>query len=423
MLNQKKKVLILGGGFAGLQLAQNLDRNLFEILLIDKQNHHQFQPLFYQVATARLEPSNISFPFRKLFQGTGNVQFRMGEAFSILPNENTVETTVGSFKFDFLVIALGCKTNFFGNTNIAKFALPMKTTSEAIGIRNHILRNFENLYAANSSEREGFLTIVIVGAGPTGVEMAGAFSEMRNDILPKDYQGLDFSALRIILLEGSPNTLNAMSDESKAASRTYLKEMGVEVRTEVFVKDYDGTLVTLSTGETLKSKNVIWAAGVTGNTLKGLDEKLLVRGNRFKVDRFNRIEGFENIFAIGDIAYMETPKYPTGHPQLANVAINQAKNLARNLKKKVQSQPLNEYEYTDLGSMATIGKHKAVVDLPFFKFQGYFAWFVWMFLHLMLILSVRNKMFIFLNWAWSYITKDTTLRLILGEEKATINTK
>jgi NADH dehydrogenase len=313
------------------------------------------------------------------------------------------------------VIASGCKTNFFGNHSVEKYAYSLKTTYDGIKIRNHILQSFEDLLSANEDEKEYLLNIVIVGAGPTGVELAGSFAEIRNHILPKDFPLIDFKRLKIILLEGSDHTLNSMSDLAKKASENYLKKMGVEVKTKVIVKDYDGKTITLNNGETIKSKQVIWTAGVTGNILKGIDEKIIVANKRFIVDRCNLIQGYSNIYAIGDIAYMETTKYPKGHPQLANVAINQAKNLARNFKALALSKPLKQYEYTNLGTMATIGKNKAVVDLPFIKFDGYFAWFIWMFLHLMLILSVRNKLIILINWAWNYLTKDTSLRLILKD--------
>lgn len=414
-MEQNKKVIVVGGGFAGLQFAKLLNNSIYDVLLIDKHNHHQFQPLYYQVASARLEPSNISFPFRKIFQKSRNIQIRLAEVTAIKAEQSFIETTIGNFSYDHLIIATGCKTNFFGNQHIEKHAFSMKTTEEAIEIRNHILLNFEKIISNNIIEKESLLNIVLVGAGPTGVELAGAFVEMKKHILPKDYPNTDFSQLKVILLEGSKNTLNSMSEESKKASRAYLEEMGVIVKTETFVTDYDGQIATLNTGETIKTKSLIWAAGVTGNIIEGLDQKYIIR-NRYKVDRLNKIQGTQNIYAIGDIAYMETPKYPNGHPQLANVAINQGKNLAQNLLNLLNNKPLKEYEYRDLGSMATIGKHRAVVDLPFVKFQGFFAWYIWMFLHLMLILSVRNKLFIFLNWAWSYLTKDSSLRLILRKK-------
>jgi NADH dehydrogenase len=412
----KKNIIVIGGGFAGLQLIRNLDMNDFNVLLLDKLNHHQFQPLFYQVATAQLEPSSISFPFRKIFQHKKNVQIRMAEVVKIDTNSNTVISTIGSFQYDYLVIASGCKTNFFGNNEIMKNALTLKTTYDAITIRNHILLNFEQIISAPETEKESLLNIVIVGAGPTGVELAGAFAEIKKNILPKDYPSIDFSKLNVILIEGSKQTLSSMSNNAQNASRNYLEQLDVTVYTEVFVKNYDGALVTLSNGMLIKTKNMIWAAGVTGNLIQGLKEEVLAPGNRIMVDQTNTVWGLSNVFAIGDIAYMQTPKYPKAHPQLANVAINQAKNLAKNFKAMSANKPLRDFEYKDLGSMATIGKNKAVVDLPFIKFKGYLAWYVWMFVHLMLILSVRNKLIIFINWIWNYFTKDTSLRLILSQK-------
>ena len=415
-MEQRKKIILIGGGFAGLHLAQQLNRSEFDVLLIDKQNHHQFQPLYYQVASARLEPSNISFPFRKIFQKSNNIQIRLAEVTKIIFTENKIETSIGDFNYDYLVIATGCKTNFFGNEQINKHALSMKTTEEAIEIRNNILLNFEKYISAKDHEKEALLNIVLVGAGPTGVELAGAFSEMKKHILPRDYPHIDFSKLNVILLDGSKNTLNSMSEESKKASRKYLEELGVIIRTETVVTNYDGVSATLNTGEVILTNNLIWAAGVTGNVIEGISQEQIIR-NRYKVDRFNKIIHTENIYAIGDIAYMETPLYPNGHPQLANVAINQGKNLASNFLNLLRGKAQKEYEYKDLGSMATIGKYRAVVDLPFIKFQGFFAWYIWMFLHLMLILSVRNKLSIFFNWAWSYLMKDSSLRLILKQKK------
>lgn len=411
----RKKIIILGGGFAGLQVAKKLNRGDFDVVLIDKQNHHQFQPLFYQVATARLEPANISFPFRKIFQRSKNIQIRLGEAIKIIPEKKELHTAEASYHYDYLVIATGCKTNFFGNAQIMKYAYGMKSTQEAIAIRNDILLSFEKFISSGEEEKEALLNIVIVGAGPTGVELAGAFAEMKKNILPKDYPHVDFGALTITLLEGSHHTLNSMSPQSQKKSRAYLEKMGVKIRTDVTVTDYDGTTVSLKNGETIKSKNVIWAAGVTGNIIEGLPETSINR-NRYIVDRYNRVKGHANIFAIGDIAYMETPKYPHGHPQLGNVAITQGKNVAHNLQALERSKPLKEYEYKDLGSMATIGEYKAVVDLPWLKFQGILAWFAWMFLHLMLMLSARNKFITFMNWTWNFFTKDSSLRLILKSD-------
>ncbi len=406
----KKQVIIIGGGFAGLNFAKGLDGKLFDVKLIDQVNHHQFQPLFYQVASSRIEPSNISFPFRKIFQRAA-IDFVLATVSTINPISRQVFTDNGNYTYDLLVIASGCKTNFFGNTQLEAHALTMKSTYEAIHIRNSILLSIEK--SAVNNNTGNFLTLVIVGAGPTGVELAGAFAEMKKNILPKDYPHLDFSGMKIMLIEGSKNTLNQMSPKSQTASKKYLTAMGVELMTETYVKNYDGTTITLNTGKTIECHNLIWAAGVTGNLIAGINDEAITKTRRYIVDRHNKLVDYANIYALGDIAYMQTEKYPNGHPQLANVAINQGKLLAKNFNRQVQKKPLIDYEYKDLGSMATIGKHKAVVELPFLKFSGYFAWFVWMFLHLMLILSVRNKLMIFINWAWNYLTNDNSLRLIL----------
>lgn len=412
-MKEKKKIILIGGGFAGIEFVKKIDSHLFDVLLIDKINHHQFQPLFYQVATSQIEPASISFPFRNIFKHKKNLQIRLAEVIEVNDTAQLVITTVGEFRYDYLVIAIGCKTNFFGNQNIAKYSFTLKTTYDSIAIRNHILQTFENIISAEEHEKENLMNLVIVGAGPTGVELAGAFAEIKKNILPKDYPGIDFTAFKIILVEGSKHTLNNMSAQAKEASRNYLLKMGVQIITEVFVKDYDGQVLQLSNGSVISSATVIWAAGVTGNVMKGLPPENIIQGNRIQVNRINQMLLSERIFALGDIAYMETPLYPKGHPQVANVAINQAKNLANNFKRIALQRTALEFEYKDLGSMATIGRNKAVVDLSFVKFKGYIAWLVWMFLHLMLILSVRNKLIIFINWSWAYITKDTSLRLIL----------
>lgn len=411
-----KQVVIIGGGFAGLNLARKLANTSNKVILVDKQNHHMFQPLFYQVASARLEPSSISFPFRAIFRHKKNVEFRYATVERIMPEESVIHTSMGTIPYDELVIATGCRTNFFGNEALEKYSMAMKSTQQTIHIRNSILSKFEKIIFVDQKEQEELMNLVIVGAGPTGVELAGAFAEMKTKVLPKDYPHYDFSKLRIILLEGSPNTLNAMGEKSRFYARKYLAEMGVEVRTSTVATDYDGHNLTLKTGEQIPTQTVIWAAGVQGNVIPGLEQATMVR-NRYQVNRFSQISGYEHIYAIGDIAYMETEKYPQGHPQLANVAINQGKVLAENLLARERGKVMKPFEYVDKGSMATVGKHKAVVELPHFQFQGYFAWLVWMALHLMLILSVRNKLAVFFNWAWRYITGDTSLRLILRDEK------
>jgi len=418
---KKKKIIVIGGGFAGIQLVRYLDKNLFKVMLIDRINYHQFQPLFYQVATSQIEPSNISFPFRHILKNKKHVQIRLAEVLNIEAENNVINTTIGDFHYDYLVIAIGCKTNFFGNNDICKHAFTLKTTYDAIKIRNHILRTFEDIASAKGLEKKSLLNLVIVGAGPTGVELAGAFAEIKKNILPKDYPRIDFKKFKISIVEGTKNTLNNMSDMAKATSRKYLENMDVKLTTETFVTGYDGNILKLSNGDTINTKTVIWAAGVTGNTIQGLPKECHTFGNRLKVNRINKVIESENIFAIGDIAYMETPKYPKGHPQLANVAVNQGKNLAKNFKRIIEVREPIDYVYKDLGSMATIGRNKAVVDFPFVKFKGYFAWFIWMSLHLMIILSVRNKLIIFINWAWVYVTKDSSLRLILKQKKDTCN--
>ncbi|UFK97181.1 NAD(P)/FAD-dependent oxidoreductase [Kaistella faecalis] len=414
-METREKIVIIGGGFAGLQLAKSLNNRRKKVIVIDRVNHHMFQPLFYQVACGRIEPSNISFPFRKIFQRSRNIQYRMTDVQKILPEQNKIITEDAEFTYDKLVIATGCKTNFFGNSKMEGLTFGMKNTQEAIAIRNHVLLTFERLIIERKRSDDGNWNIVIVGSGPTGVELAGAFSEMKKDILPRDYPHMNFENLNIILVSSTLTPLSVMSEDSQKMSEKYLKELGVRFMSDEFVTDYDGDRVYMKSGKTIPSNNVIWAAGVTGNIIDGLAPEIMVR-NRYKTDRFNRILGYENIYAIGDIAYMETPKYPQAHPQVANVAINQGKNLGRNFLKKSESE-WQKYEYNDQGSMATIGKHRAVVDLPNFKFQGFLAWYFWMFLHLMLILSVRNKIAVFFNWMWSYVNKDSSLRLIIIPNK------
>lgn len=407
----KPKLVVLGGGFAGLRLIRELPTGKFDILLIDKHNHHQFQPLFYQVATSQLEPSSISFPFRSVFRNRTDVRIRMGKALAVKSSEKKLVTDIGEFDYDYLVLATGCVTNYYGNAALAKHTLPLKSTIDAIAVRNHLLKTLEKVLYSTPTERQRLLTFVIVGAGPTGVELAGALAEIRRDVLPRDYQFINFSQMRVLLVEGSPNTLNSMSTEARQASAAYLQDMGVTLLTETYVKAYDGNTLKLSSGDEVTTATVIWAAGVTGLPLAGL-ETAVGPGNRYKVDRFNKVLGLDGLFALGDIALMETPLFAKGHPQLANVAIGQAINLAKNLNRPTESW--KEYEYHDKGSMATIGRNKAVVDLPFFRFKGYLAWVFWMALHLMLILGVKNKLIVFINWAWAYLTKNTSLGLILS---------
>lgn len=414
------KVVIVGAGFAGLRLARKLnDKPGFEILLIDKFNYHQFQPLFYQVATAALDASNISFPLRKAFQKSKNVRIRVEEVKQVVFDENKIITESEEISYAILVLATGANTNFFGNQNVAVNAFPMKSTVEALQIRHRLVQNFEDaLLAKDPLQLQKLLNIVVVGGGPTGVEVSGALAEMKKYVLPKDYPELDFSKMNIYLLEGGDRTLATMSEKSSEDSCRYLKKLGVTVMTNTLVKDYDGEQIYLADGKIIFTATVIWAAGIKGNVPKGIDPSLVVKGNRIKVDRHNKMEGADNIYVLGDLAYMETPKYPKGHPQVASVAIAHADTLAENLKRmERKSNELYEFEYHDKGSMATVGRNLAVVDIPKPKlhFDGFFAWFIWMSLHLFLILGVKNRIIIFINWMYSYFTYDQSLRLIFKE--------
>lgn len=410
----KQQIVVLGGGFAGLTLVQRLRKSNCEITLIDRFNYHQFQPLFYQVASGRIDPGSISFPLRKIFQKNKQVHIRIAEVQSLDTEKQQVHTSIGDFPYDMLVVATGCTTNFFSNEQIAENAYPMKSTTEALALRNHILGNFEDALVADAATLPEIMNIVVVGGGPTGVELSGALAELKRNILPKDYPDMDFSPLSVYLLEGSDKVLGPMSEASHRKGKEYLENLGVDVWLNALVDSYDGKNVRLKDGRSIPTRNLIWAAGVNGNLPEGfVPETVQPRGNRLRVDEFNRVHGLENVFCIGDLAYMETEAYPKGHPQVANVAINQAKNLAKNLKRGADTKRWVRFVYKDPGSMATIGKRRAVVDLPSFSFQGRLAWFTWMFLHLMLILSVKNKLIIFINWAISYFTNDTTLRLML----------
>ena len=416
------KLIIIGGGFGGLRLARNLSNKPgFEITLIDKFNFHQFQPLFYQVATAGLDASNISFPLRKVFHHSKNVRFRMAEVQQIITDKNKIVTTIGEFDYDALVIATGADTNFFGNKNLMDHALPMKSTLEALQLRYKLLQNFETAINTNDQKLiEQLMNIVIVGGGPTGVELSGAIADMKKYVLPKDYPELDFTKMKIFLLEGGNKTLATMSEKSSADSRKYLEKLGVTVSTNSLLKDYDGEKITLQDGKTIDTKLVIWAAGIKGNIPEGVDKNLIAKGNRIKIDRQCKVYGTNNIFAIGDVAYMEEPAWPNGHPQVAPVATQMADVIANNLRSiemKSSKKALEEFVYHDKGSMATVGRNLAVVDMPKPKlhFKGFFAWMIWMGLHLMLILGVKNRFFVFINWLYNYFTYDQNLRLIFKE--------
>jgi NADH dehydrogenase len=414
------KVVIVGGGFAGLRLARKLNNKPgFEIHLVDKFNYHQFQPLYYQVATASLDASNISFPFRKAFHESRNVRVRMAELKQIVPDERKIVLDTGELGYDVLVLAMGADTNFFGNKEIAANAFPLKTTVEAIQLRHRLIQNFEDALSAKSDEElQRLMNIVVIGGGPTGVELSGSLAELKKYVLPKDYPELDFSRMAIYLLEGGERTLGGMSQKSSDDTSRYLKRLGVTVLTKTVVKNYDGDDVLLADGRKIPSNMVIWAAGIRGNVPEGVDKAVVVKGNRIKVDRHNLMIGSADIYVLGDLAYMETEHYPLSHPQVASVAIQQADVLADNLKRiERKSTKFIEFEYNDKGSMAIVGRHLGVVDLPKPKLHinGILAWFIWMALHLFLILGVKNRVFVFFNWVYSYVTYDQSLRLIFKE--------
>ena len=412
-MKSKERIIIVGSGFAGLRLAQELENTVYDVLLIDKNNYHQFQPLLYQVATARLEPASISFPLRKVFQHSKNIRIRIAEVLSIDSENKTLKTSIADFKFDYLVLAYGCTTNYFGNTQIEKFTFPMKSVPEAIQLRNRILQTFEDTLVAQPEDLQALMNFVIVGGGPTGVELAGALAEMKKNILPKDYPDKDFQKLTIYLIEGSSTVLKPMSIDSQKKALLYLLELDVVVINNSVVTNYDGVTVVLNNGKTIASKNVIWAAGIIGNKLDGIPNEVITRGNRITVNRKCEIENLKSVYAIGDIAYMETPKYPKAHPQVASVDIEHSKFIADSFKLKLENKLQTDFEYHDKGAMATIGKRKAVVDLPKFSFQGRLAWFVWMFIHLIMILNLKNKLSIFINWVFSYFSNDSTLRVLI----------
>lgn len=410
----QKRIVIIGGGFGGLKLARKLSNTNYQVVLIDKNNYHQFQPLFYQVATAGLEPSSISFPFRKIFQKSANVLIRVAEIIRIVPEKNQLESNIGIINYDYLVIAIGADTNFFGNKQIMQHAIPMKSVSEALALRNTILENYENaVLVDNDGDREGLMNVVVVGGGPTGVEVSGTLAEMKNLVLPKDYPELDFKMMQVYLLEGSPKVLGAFSEQASVKAKEYLLKLGVNLKCNARVKDYDGKIISLEDGSTIRTNTLVWAAGIIGNKLEGLNDQVVGKGNRIEVDRYNKVTDYANIYAIGDVASMKYDAYPNGHPQVAQVAIQQGDLLAKNFNLMAANKPLQPFTYKDLGSMATIGRNKAVADLGKIKFQGFFAWMVWMFVHLMSIVGIKNRVLIFINWAWNYITFDQSLRLIL----------
>ncbi|NNE31947.1 MAG: NAD(P)/FAD-dependent oxidoreductase [Winogradskyella sp.] len=409
------RVVIIGGGFAGINLAKNLANKNIQVVLIDKHNYHTFQPLLYQVSSSGLEPDSIAYPLRKILKNHKSSFFRLAEVEQIVPETNTIVTTIGEITYDYLVIATGTKTNFFGNKDIESHGMPMKTVPQALNIRSLILQNFEKAAIANTNEeREALLNFVIVGGGPTGVELAGAIAELKNNILPKDYHDLNPDDMKIYLFEGSDRVLSSMSKHASKKAEAFLKDLGVNVNCNTTVTSYDGSKVSTNSEMVMESETLIWAAGVIGDPIQGLNKDVLIdKANRYKVNAYNQVLDYENIFAIGDIALMECKDYPNGHPQVAQPAIQQGKVLGKNLIRLINNKALKPFKYKDKGSMATIGRNKAVVDLKHYKFGGFFAWFVWMFVHLMSLVGFRNRVVILFNWTYNYINFDKAARLII----------
>lgn len=415
--NQKKRVVIVGGGLGGLRLAEELYGSGMQVVLIDKNNFHQFPPLIYQIASAGIDPSSISFPFRQIFRKRKDFYFRMAEARMVDSEKKILQTSIGKIDYDYLVLAAGATTNFFGNKNIEEWAIPMKTVPEAMGLRNALLSNFERaLTCATEEERQELLNVVIVGGGATGVEIAGALAEMRRYVIPYDYPDMDSSLMHIYLIEAGDRLLAGLSQESSQKAYEFLKSMGVDIQFGKMVTDYRDHKIVMKDGTEIPTRTFLWVSGIRANAMPGIDESHMGRGFRFKVDEYNRIPGVEDVFAIGDQCLQTSDAaYPNGHPQVAQVAIQQAKNLAKNLKlivKGADSSELTAFRYKNLGSMATIGRNKAVVEIGKFRSQGFFAWVLWLVVHLRSILGVKNKMMVLLNWLWKYVSYNDSIRMI-----------
>lgn len=408
------KIVIVGGGFGGIELAKRLKNKEVEILMLDRHNYHTFQPLLYQVATGGLEADSIAFPLRKIFKNQKNFTFRVTDVDRVDPARKVVITSIGEISYDYLVIATGSDTNFFGQKEIEHFSMAMKTIPEALNLRSMILQNLEEaLVVTDLIEKRGLLNFVVVGGGPTGVELSGALAELKKHVLPKDYPELSIEDINVYLIEGSDKLLGGMSDQASAKSMQFLQEMGVNVFTNLRVEAYDGNLIKLSDGQSINTKNVLWSAGVKGAALEGLPADSIARGNRVIVDEFNRVSALENIFAIGDVAAQINLESPNGLPGVAPVAIQQGTHLAKNIIRFMNNEQPVPFKYFDKGSMATVGRNKAVVDIGKIRFQGIFAWFVWMFVHLMSLVGFRNKVVTFVNWVWSYFSYDRGTRLII----------
>ncbi len=409
------RIIIIGGGFGGIALAKKLAKKDVQVVLLDKHNYHNFQPLLYQVSTGGLEPDSIAYPIRKVLQGYPNFYFRLAEVVQIDTENRRIHTNIGPIHYDYLVVATGSETNFFGNKNIEEKAMAMKTIPQSLNLRSLILENFEQaLLTDDLHERDALMNFVIVGGGPTGVELAGALAEIKKGILPKDYPDLDTRRAQINLVQGGNRILPAMSEIASQKAEKFLEKLGVNVWKNIRVTDYDGNFITTNTDITFEAATLVWAAGVKALSIKGLDAKeLLSRGNRLVVNEFNQVLGHNEIFAIGDVAHMETEAFPNGHPMMAQPAIQQGQNLGGNLIRLLENKPMKPFTYKDKGSMATVGRNKAVADLKRFRFQGVFAWFVWMFVHLFFLIGFRNRVVVFINWVYNYIRFDREARLII----------
>ena len=415
------RVVIIGGGFAGISIAKQLGKQEVQAVLIDRHNYHTFQPLLYQVSTGGLEPDSIAYPIRKIVKDYPNFYFRLANVEAIDTEHKTVCTDIGDLSYDQLIIATGSQTNFFGNEEIEKNSMVMKTIPQSLNLRSLILENFEQaILTSDLEERNALMNFVIVGAGPTGVELAGALAEIKKGILPKDYPDLDTRQVKINLVQGASRVLPAMSEVASEKAEDYLQSLGVDVWKNLRVTSYDGEWAKTNGKPTFRTATLIWSAGVKGATIAGVDgEELITRGNRILVNEFNQVKGFEEVFAVGDIACMQTEEYPDGHPMMAQPAIQQGKHLGKNIVRSIKGKAMKPFDYFDKGSMATIGRNKAVVDLPKFKFQGFFAWFVWMFVHLFFLIGFRNRLVVFINWVYNYVRFDREARLIIRPFKKT----
>ncbi|WP_405377598.1 NAD(P)/FAD-dependent oxidoreductase [Nonlabens sp. Asnod3-A02] len=420
------RVIVVGGGFGGVTLSRKLTKQNFQVVLIDRHNYHNFQPLMYQVATSGLEPDSIAFPLRGLVEDRKNFLFRLGEVNSIDPDKKIVCSSIGDVSYDYLVIATGTKTNFFGNKDLEEASLQMKSVPQALNIRSYMLQNLEKATLTNDvEEQKKLMRIVLSGAGPTGVELAGAFAEFKKGVLKNDYPDLNPELMEIHLLDGSDRVLASMSEKASQKAEKYLRKLGVQIHLNVLVKNYEEETVLTNTDLQIVAYTFIWSAGVIGNPIKGLrEESVDERSQRFLVDKMNRVEGYEGIFAIGDIALMKTEEFPKGHPQVAQPAIQQGKLLVKNFKRLVNNQPLKEFSYLDKGSMATIGRNKAVADVKNFTLGGFLAWITWLGVHLYFLVGVRNRLVVFLNWIYNYFNFDRAARVIIRPyQKKKINSK